>query len=369
VSALAPMVEQDSEQWTTVDHLQTISRDVQRRLAVALAESGHHSLRPSFGPLLERLHEGALPVGQVAAAINVSPQAASRAALVLEGFGYVARVASTVDGRSRVVALTSRGQDLIARAGETFAECEHAYEEILGRALINRIRRALDRLRTELELALKPDSTVLIRPTHSIGSVILISLWAKREIVTSVNQSGHHGVRRSHIELLSTLRTRDVRMSDIARELGVTRQAVSATVQELEGLCYVERRPDSTDRRAVLIAPSVEGSELLDKVEGASREFEALVLDALGNSRWSRFVRDMAQLAAAVSAGHGPVSPPAFERPISPDQSTDLESLAEGLRSQLGARQAARLGALLTTGQTRSAENGSHPRAEKVPRR
>ncbi len=363
------MVEQDSERWTTVDHLQTISGDVQRRLAVALAESGHHSLRPSFGPLLERLYEGALPVGQIATAINVSPQAASRAALVLEGFGYVARVSSAVDGRSRVVVLTSRGRDLIARAGETFVEWEHAYEAILGRALINRTRRALDELRIELELALNPVSTVLIRSTHSIGSVILISLWAKREIVTSVNQSGHHSVRRSHIELLSMLRARGVRMSDIARELGVTRQAVSATVRELEGLCYVERRPDSTDGRAVLIAPSVEGSELLDKVAVAARKFEARGLDALGNSRWSRFARDMAQLAAAVSAEHGHVTPPAFERPVRPDQSTDLASLAEGLRSQLGARQAARLGALLTTEQSRPAEIGSHPRAAKVRER
>jgi DNA-binding MarR family transcriptional regulator len=363
------MVEQDSEQWTTVDHLQTISRDVQRRLAVALAESGHHSLRPSFGPLLERLHEGALPVGQVATAINVSPQAASRAALVLEGFGYLARVASAVDGRSRVVALTSLGKDLIARAGETFVEWEHAYEEILGRALIDRIRRALDELRTELELALKPDSPVLIRSTHSIGSVILISLWAKREIVAAVNQSGHHSVRRSHLELLSMLSANGVRMSDVARELGVTRQAVGATVRELEGLCYVERRPDSTDRRAVLIAPSVEGSELLDKVADARRKFEARGLDALGNSRWSRFARDMAQLAAAVSAEHSDVARPAFERPVRPDQSTDLASLAEGLRSQLGARQAARLGALLTTGQTRSAESGSHLQAAKLRNR
>ena len=134
---------------------------------------------------------------------------------------------------------------------------------------------------------------MLIRSTHSIGSVILIALWAKREIVTSVNQSGHHSVRRSHIELLSTLERGGVRMSDIARELGVTRQAVSATVRELEGLCYVERRPDSTDRRAVLIAPSVEGSELLDKVVGAAQRVR-------GAAAWTRWVTGAGAASPAI---------------------------------------------------------------------
>ena len=82
----------------------------------ALAESGYPHLRPSFGPLLERLRDGALPVGQVATALDVSPQAASRDAQMLERFGYVARAASAVDGRSRVVALTDRGDDLIGES-------------------------------------------------------------------------------------------------------------------------------------------------------------------------------------------------------------------------------------------------------------
>jgi DNA-binding MarR family transcriptional regulator len=299
----------------------------------------------------------------VATALNVSPQAASRAALVLERFGYVARTASAVDGRSRVVALTSRGEDLIARAGETFVVCEHAYEEILGRALIGRIRRDLDQLRIDLELAVKPHLTALMPPAHSIGSVILIALWAKREIVKWVSQNGHHNVRRSHVELLGTIRTEGVRMSDVARELGVTRQAISATVQELESFGYVERWTDSTDGRAVLIAPSVAGSELLDHVAGAALELESRCRTALGDNRWSRFARDIAQLATAVSHERDDVGQPAPVRSLGPQRETDLVSLAEGLRFQLGPRQAARLGALLTTGDTRLPDSGSHPRA------
>ena len=355
------MVDDDPGRPATVECVHTVSRDVQLRLAIALAESGHHHLRPSFGPLLERLRDGALPIGQVAAALDVSPQAASRDALILERFGYVARAVSAADGRSRVVALTDRGDDLITRAGETFVECEHAYEELVGRAAIGRVLRDLDALRVGLGLASKRGPTVLIRTTRSIGSVILIALHAKRQIVASANLGGHRLVRPSHIDLLTAIGTYGDRVGDIARELRVTRQAVSAAVQDLEGLGYVERRPDSTDKRAVLIAPSVRGEALLGEVTRAVQEIEANCRAVLGEKRWTRFVRDLTELSLAVSDDGSRVrrlTPSGH--PVGPDQADDLVSLAEGLRSRLGPRRAARLGALLTAGDRSSSTGESH---------
>ena len=366
VTRLPQMVDRDPGGWSTIDDLHTVSRDVQLRLAAALAESGHDSLRPSFGPLLERLRDGALPVGQVAAELNVSPQAASRAALMLETLGYVARTASTADGRSRMVALTRRGDDLILRAGETFVECEHTYEELLGGTVIGRMGRDLDVLRVGLGLAPKPGPTVSIRPPHSIGSVILIALCSTRHVVTSANRCAHQRVRRSHIQLLTTSEACGMRLSDIARELGVTRQAVSATVQELEGLGYVERRPDSTDKRAVLIAPSIQGTVLLDHVAGAVHEFEARCQGVLGTRRWTRFVCDLAELAGAIPDDETRLGPPRPLRLAGGSQAKDLVSLADRLRSQLGARRAARLAALLTTAGAPSPASASRPSARQT---
>ena len=359
VTALPRMVEGMGRP-ATVDHVRTISRDVQLRLAFALAESGYPHLRPSFGLLLERLRDGALPVGQVATALGVSPQAASRDAQMLERFGYVARAASAVDGRSRMVALTDRGHDLMARAGETFAECEYAYEQLVGRVAMGRVLRDLEALRVGLGLASKPRPTALIRTTRSIGSVILIALDAKRRVVMSANLSGHHLVRPSHIELLTTIGTGGDRVSDIARELRVTRQAVSATVQDLEGIGYIERRPDSTDKRAVLIAPSARGEALLDEVAHAVQEIEAHCQAVLGGRRWTRFVGDLTELSEAVSDNGTPDPPLPSGHPVRVD---DLNSLAAGLRNRLGARRAARLGALLAEAD-RSPSTGRSQRLE-----
>ncbi len=360
VTALPRMVDEDLGRLAAIDCVHTVSRDVQLRLAIALAESGHHHLRPSFGPLLERLRDGALPIGHVAAALNVSPQAASRDALMLERFGYVERAVGVADGRSRVVALTDRGHDLITTAGKTFAECEHAYEQLVGRAAIGRILRDLDAVRLGLGLASKTGPTVLIRTSPSIGSVILIALHAKRQVVTSANHRGHHLVRPSHIELLTAIRAGGDRVSDIARELRVTRQAVSAAVQDLEGLGYVERHPDSTDKRAVLIAPSVRGKAVLNDVTHAVQEIEADCHAVLGERRWTRFVRDLTELSEAVLDNGSPVPPVPSGHPVRPDRADDLISLAAGLRNRLGARRAARLGALLTAGDRSPSSGESH---------
>ncbi len=359
VTALSGMVEGMGRP-ATVDCVRTISRDVQLRLAIALAESGYQHLRPSLGLLLERLRDGALPVGQLATALGVSPQAASRDAQMLERFGYVARAASAVDRRSRTVALTDRGHDLMARAGETFAECEHAYAQLVGRVAMGRVLRDLEALRVGLGLASKSRPTVLIRTSRSIGSVILIALDAKRQVVMSAHKGGHHLVRPSHIELLTTIGTGGDRVSDIARELRVTRQAVSATVQDLEGLGYVERRSDSTDKRAVLIAPSARGEALLDEVAHAVQEIEAHCRAVLGRRRWTRFVGDMTELADAVSDDRSPVPPIPSGHSVRPDQADDLVSLAAGLRNRLGARRAARLGALLAAADRSPSTGDSH---------
>ena len=141
-----------------------------------------------------------------------------------------------------MVALTGRGDDLMARAGQTFAECEHAYEELLGRAVMGRVRRDLDVLRVGL------DSRRNL--THRVDPVPALDRFG--DLARALRETPGRDVREpmwappgatSHIQLLTTSEACGMRLSEIARELRVTRQAVSATAQELEGLGYVERRP------------------------------------------------------------------------------------------------------------------------------
>ena len=337
---------------TTLDRLRAVTRDVQLRLAETLVSSGDHGLRPSFGPLLERVRDDALPIGRVAADLGVSPQAASRAALTLEDLGYVTRTASATDGRSRLVTLTDRGRALIDRARDTFVECERAYASLVGRAAVERMLRDVDDLRQGLGLTPESGPMVHARAARSVGSFILVTLHAKQWIVTASVARGHGSLRPSHLELFLAVGSGGGRVSEAARALRVSRQAVSAMVQDLERLGYLERRADVMDGRAVRLLPTDLGRALLGDVAAETRRLEARYRMVLGEERWARFVRDLVVLddavaAAALGGEHRQAAP------AGTTSTAELERLAGVLRSRLGSGDAARLGALLCGGPTR----------------
>jgi MarR family transcriptional regulator, 2-MHQ and catechol-resistance regulon repressor len=69
-----------------------------------------------FGVLEVLLHKGPLPVNTIGPIVDLTPGSISIAVERLFEKGLVSRVESTEDRRVRIVALTSRGKDLIGAA-------------------------------------------------------------------------------------------------------------------------------------------------------------------------------------------------------------------------------------------------------------
>jgi len=69
-----------------------------------------------FGVLELLLHKGPLPVNAIGPTVDLTPGSISIAVDRLVAKGLVSRVESAEDRRVRIVALTSRGKDLIASA-------------------------------------------------------------------------------------------------------------------------------------------------------------------------------------------------------------------------------------------------------------
>ena len=70
-------------------------------------------------------------------------------------------------------------------------------------------------------------------------------------IFDRLTAAGIHDLRPSHGNVMEHLAFEDgLRLNDLAARAGVTPQTMGQWVDELEGLGYVERRPDSSDRRA-----------------------------------------------------------------------------------------------------------------------
>ena len=85
----------------------------------------------------------------------------------------------------------------------------------------------------------------------------------QEELFERLAEAGYAKLRPRHSAVLAYLDEDGVRASELARLSGRDKQVVGRLVDELEGIGYVERRPDPSDRRAKLIVPTERGLEQL----------------------------------------------------------------------------------------------------------
>lgn len=85
--------------------------------------------------------------------------------------------------------------------------------------------------------------------------------------VKELHQNGFTDVRRHHFLHISRwMEPGGVRPSELALRAGVSRQAISDLVSEMESLGYVRRQPDPSDSRARLVVYAAERGYAADAV-------------------------------------------------------------------------------------------------------
>jgi DNA-binding MarR family transcriptional regulator len=95
----------------------------------------------------------------------------------------------------------------------------------------------------------------------------------------------HPRVRYAHGFLIQQLVDGPRPVGEIAEHLGVTSQAISKTVRELEGLGYVERSADPGDGRVRRVALTERGRAVLEAGRDARARLDAELIAALGEQR------------------------------------------------------------------------------------
>jgi DNA-binding MarR family transcriptional regulator len=129
----------------------------------------------------------------------------------------------------------------------------------------------------------------------------------RRDAVRRLEErSGFAGFRATHATLLHHVSPEGTRSGDIAAALGVSKQAISQLVSELEEMKVVERVPDPTDGRAKLVRFTPAGRE--GALEGlvVMAELEREISAALGQDE----VRSLRDALTRVMAGLRQVSQP-----------------------------------------------------------
>ncbi|MBB6040013.1 MarR family winged helix-turn-helix transcriptional regulator [Phytomonospora endophytica] len=122
-------------------------RTIIDRVHADLAEQGHPDARPAHGFALQAIGRGASQT-EVARRLGISKQAAGKTVERLVALGYAERAGDVADARRKVVRLTERGADVLARSAEAFDRLRAEWSAVLGE---ERLRALEDDLRAVAE--------------------------------------------------------------------------------------------------------------------------------------------------------------------------------------------------------------------------
>jgi DNA-binding MarR family transcriptional regulator len=112
------------------------------------------------------------------------------------------------------------------------------------------------------------------------------------EVRAAQAEQGFDEIQPGHHTVLRHLGEDGARPSELAAKAGVSRQAVTKTLDELERLGLVEREPDPADGRGVVVRYTPRGLAALQVSRARMNQLERRYAAQIGADRW-RTVRDV----------------------------------------------------------------------------
>jgi DNA-binding MarR family transcriptional regulator len=106
---------------------------------------------------------------------------------------------------------------------------------------------------------------------------------ANRHLLRRLHDDGYVGVRTSHGYVIQNLIDETPTVGELADRLGVTQQAASKVVGEMEGMGLVTRDPDPSDSRVRRVTLTAHGQALLTAGRTARADLEGAVAANIGD--------------------------------------------------------------------------------------
>lgn len=133
-----------------------------------------------------------------------------------------------------------------------------------------------------------------VAPTIGAASRAVIAA-----MMAILSARGFEGMTPAFAGVIPLLDAVGVRPTKLAQQAGVSKQAMSQLVRELETRGYVEQLADKTDTRAKLVRLTRRGVALREACLLARGELQKRAAEALGKTRLERLQRDLAELTSA----------------------------------------------------------------------
>lgn len=114
-----------------------------------------------------------------------------------------------------------------------------------------------------------------------------------------LRQRGHTNLGAAHLNLLPHLEVGGTRLTTLAEQAGMTKQAASQLVGELERQGYLSRQPDPSDGRAQRVTFTEKGLDFLQDAADIKREIAAEYRARLGPELWAHLDTALTLLLAS----------------------------------------------------------------------
>lgn len=277
-------------------HIIGVAHALNGRLMQQCVDAGHTGLRPSFNQILAHLGTASIRVVDIAAICSITQQAAGQIVGELEHLGYVKRKTDSSDKRAKQLLLTAKGERLLADCTRLSASIDAELATVVEPALLAELKESSAQLYRELALAGgHPDATATAPYFFSL-CLSGLATYCEQQLMELDRGKGHLRLKMSFSQVISHITPHGALINDMARLNGVSKQAISQVVKEVEELGYIERRQNPDDARSTKLFLTDYGLKLIhDSIENMS-VIRARFVDVLGERKVKRFVRSIEHL-------------------------------------------------------------------------
>lgn len=153
--------------------------------------------------------------------------------------------------------------------------------------------------------------------TLLIGSLLSIPMQViARRVATVLVERGLTDYRPTYQPVFQWCRPEGSRLTELAERTGVTKQSMGEIIDVLEQRGYVERAPDPTDGRAILIRRTERGWEVNRIARQVVEQIQQEWVQALGQERFTSLLEALRQLAVVLDEPIGATDPPEAHTPL-----------------------------------------------------
>lgn len=110
--------------------------------------------------------------------------------------------------------------------------------------------------------------------------------WLDEGLQSRLHDRGWPDVSRSQSMVMTNIVSGIVRPSDIARNIGVSRQAIHSTINQMVKLGVVQLEPDPDDRRHMIVSLTEVGTRMRKDAQRAMDTLTAQIADVLGQKQF-----------------------------------------------------------------------------------